>query len=465
MVSEDAAFVPPRVGRHWLRVAVCLLAALLLVACSRQEWDYKRVKRLQAQGKWAASVVLLDKAVKVRPEDAQAQYLLGLGYNRIGKGKDAIEPLRNAAADTRYLVSAGNLEATIHLRRDDPGAAFEAASRVLAEFPDDARALTQRARARAELGEQLEEGLRDVEQVLSREPNHRMAQIAKASLLIELDRFDSALAALLPTEDAWLAGEKSASNETMLKRWCEVRLGLATERAEKSQARRLFGYCLREYENDPQLRLAVFYYYKAIGDIGHVEPTLRAALDKKPTNLAVREGLARALRADGRPEEARELLLEGVRLSLGEDQFQAYWALVGHYEELGQYELAIDALEGAMELQADPRLPFRHVDLLVLDGQLERAMDVALGLEGQVYVDLGVGRVLLAEGKPREALERFEAGLSVWSENAGAHYYTGVAAEELGDDERAMLEYRESLRLDPEMSDAARGLARLLEQS
>jgi tetratricopeptide (TPR) repeat protein len=78
-----------------------------------------------------------------------------------------------------------------------------------------------------------------------------------------------------------------------------------------------------------------------------------------------------------------------------------------------------------------------------------------------VFRDLITGRILLAEGDPRGALESFEKGILLWPNSAAARFLAGQAAEQIGDFERAVSEYRESVRADASRTTAGLELAEL----
>src|SRR5262249_22084097 len=70
-------------------------------------------------------------------------------------------------------------------------------------------------------------------------------------------------------------------------------------------------------------------------------------------------------------------------------------------------------------------------------------------------------RVELGRGHPAAALKLFDDGMRVWPNNAVARYYAAIAAEQLGDFTRAIEEYRYSMRIDVNETDAYLRLARL----
>jgi tetratricopeptide (TPR) repeat protein len=77
--------------------------------------------------------------------------------------------------------------------------------------------------------------------------------------------------------------------------------------------------------------------------------------------------------------------------------------------------------------------------------------------------DLVLGRVALEQGRAAEALEHFAAALLLWPDNEVARYYAALGAERTGDFDRAIAEYRYSIRGDPMSTDARVRLARLYE--
>jgi tetratricopeptide (TPR) repeat protein len=72
-----------------------------------------------------------------------------------------------------------------------------------------------------------------------------------------------------------------------------------------------------------------------------------------------------------------------------------------------------------------------------------------------------LGRILLAQGDPAGALVYFEKGILLWPNNAAGRYLAGQAAERAGDFERALSEYRESVRANMGRTRAALDLAEL----
>jgi tetratricopeptide (TPR) repeat protein len=72
------------------------------------------------------------------------------------------------------------------------------------------------------------------------------------------------------------------------------------------------------------------------------------------------------------------------------------------------------------------------------------------------------GRVAQERGDPALALDHFDEALRVWPDNPLARYYAALAAEGLGDFERALEEYRYAIRISVGATDARTRAAKLL---
>ena len=107
---------------------------------------------------------------------------------------------------------------------------------------------------------------------------------------------------------------------------------------------------------------------------------------------------------------------------------------------------------------------FAYVDTLIQAERFEDARRELDTIELENMRELLEGRLLLATGDAEGALRAFESGIRLWPNNAGARFLAGQAAEQLGDFDRAIEEYREALRRRGEQgaTDAAFYLARIL---
>jgi tetratricopeptide (TPR) repeat protein len=193
---------------------------------------------------------------------------------------------------------------------------------------------------------------------------------------------------------------------------------------------------------------------------------LRSAHEAAPTNLRLIEVLANRLGNAGRGAEAEEILLAATRDGVNDQQ--AWLSLADYHERRDEAAKARDALAQGLRTmdEAQPSLLAAYVDLLIRADDLDSAEELIDRFSSEpVMMHLLRGRLLLARGRPAEALAEFEEGLLLWPDQGVARWLAAQAAEQLGDYDRALVEYREAVRNDPGNREAVASLLRLLEAS
>lgn len=169
---------------------------------------------------------------------------------------------------------------------------------------------------------------------------------------------------------------------------------------------------------------------------------------------------ARALAAQGMPEEARAMLEALVR-KLPRDSRP--WKVLGVvYADLGEYELAVTTLQRAIEL--DPESAASHNNLGFLLFGIGRCDEATPVLERATQLDPTNGRYrnnlafsLVCTGDAQRALKLFRST----GTEAEARYNLGLAYERLEKFPSAILQYQESLKASPEYAEAQAALDRL----
>jgi tetratricopeptide (TPR) repeat protein len=231
-------------------------------------------------------------------------------------------------------------------------------------------------------------------------------------------------------------------------------------RKDLAKAEALYEDCISRFPNDPFIVSQAMKFFDEVDKRERSTELIRGSVEAAPENLSLRATLANRLRNDGKREEAEKVLVEAAE-SFG--TAAAWNLLVNFYRTERDSQKALGALEKVMELTGggSDQLRFSHADVLVDLGELERAEEVAKSLNEPIYGKLISGRIQLAKGDAKGALESFEQGIRRWPNNAGARYLAGLAAYQLGDFERAISELRESARADMGGTEAAILLARL----
>jgi tetratricopeptide (TPR) repeat protein len=437
------------------RPLVGLLALALALACGGVESQLDEVRSLQAAGQYDPSIAPLRRLLAEHPDHPEANYRLGIALGQTGRPSLAVWPLQKAAESDEYAVQAGLLLASTLSGNGAHEESIRAATKVLALEPGSVIALHTRGQAYLTAG-QPDLALADAETLLGINPDDHRAALLRGSALIDLDRADEA-------EDifkqlAQKADESGNVNDAVRK--CAALATFYRSRKDTERASETYSSCIERYPTHPLLQQWVADFYVDIGKPDAAIEVWRGAVKATPEDLGLRGKLADLLYGQGRVEEAREVLTESVELF---DTPEAWRMLASFHRKNGDPKSAREALEQAMDRTRNVSAPMRFAlaDMLIEEGDYARAETIAESLEEPAYKHLLRGAIQLKQGDAKAALESFDAGLRLWPNNAGARYLAGRAAQELGDRERALAEYREAVRVGEEETDAALRLAEL----
>ena len=188
-------------------------------------------------------------------------------------------------------------------------------------------------------------------------------------------------------------------------------------------------------------------------------------VQQRPGRARPRNGLALALEAAGRSDEAESQLREALRVEPEFPESHVNLGLIllrqGHTAEArAQFEAA---------LRLDPQSMSARTNLgLVLsnDGQFaaaEEQLTRAVAMNPRVpgpYASLGI--VLAKRGQDDQAARRFQQALTLAPNDPDLHAYLGSAWSRMGRADDARQQFEQSLRLDPGQVAAHLGLGRLL---
>jgi tetratricopeptide (TPR) repeat protein len=452
-------------SRASIRLAPLLALLALLAAppvgCGPGD-RVEEVRELQSAGRFDESLPLLRALLDERRDDPEVQYLYGHALVQSGQISLAQFALRKAMDSREWLVPAGIELALANVLTDNAEGAIEAATRILEAEPDHLDGLLLRARALAMSRRHYEAALADVERALELDPGNVEGLTLRVVCLLGLDRVaeaETALAELEKTaEDADLEPADAARFSTM-------RATFAKEKGDPETAERLFDEALKAHPADFLVVKEALEFFDQQRRPERGVEILREALAELPTAGLFRRSLAERLRRQGDVAEAERVLREGTELENPTVAVESWVDLANHHHALGDYSAAADALERAVAIEGkqDPQLVFDYADALVMAERYDQALEVARGIQVRPHRELVEGRVALEQGRAAEALERFDAALRWWPDNEVARYYAALAAEGTGDFDRAIAEYRYSIRANPSATDARLRLARLHE--
>ncbi|TFG95190.1 MAG: tetratricopeptide repeat protein, partial [Myxococcales bacterium] len=445
----------------WLRRLAALLPLCALVAiataCGSPEDPLDKLRELQAAGRFAETVDPLRRLVDEDPARMEAQLLLGLALLRTGETGLAVWPLRRAAESPEHAVRAGILLARAQLDGRSADDAIRSIDRVLAIEPGELEALQLRVEAHLAAGSP-DKALEDIDRVFALEPENFSVLVPRVLALIATLRIDEAEAAL-ETAREQLEASSDAVDASVRARLCVARGLFAFEKGDAASADDQYAACLSEFPVDPLVVRETVAYYDRSERSEDATEILRSAAEASG-NSSLRMALAQRMGASGDAEAQQRLLRQAAE---EQPSPTAWFALADYYVRRDEFEPALDAFERALQTSADPplMLRFAYADTLVQAGRLEQALALAEQPDHEALRELIRGRVLLERGDARAALAAFEAGIRLWPNNASSRFLAGQAAERIGDFERAVVEYRESVRANAAQTKAGLALAEL----
>ncbi|HEY5657732.1 MAG TPA: tetratricopeptide repeat protein [Myxococcota bacterium] len=444
--------------RGWFFAAV---AALAMACGNNQEARIGEIRSLQEAGRLAETIEPLRELLEANPDDLELNHLYGVALLATDQPGLAAWPLRKAAQAPERAIEDGLLLTRALLRGGtNAEEATAAAKRVVELAPHRIDAMRLLIEAHL-AGMQNEEALLDVERLLALEPGDVEALISRLMALLNLNRVDEAEQALAAVR---AAVEDLGDDNEWLPRLCGATATFTLEKGDAEAAEALWNDCLEKFPADEIVVNGGVEFFDGRRDWQRVIEILRRAHEMVPAHLPFTEALATWLGASGQAEEAERLLRTATQ-SEGNAP-QAWVALANYHEQRDEVAKARDALEKGLSLMVEPptTLVASYVDLLIRAGDYDKAEQIIAAFEGEsVIVYLLRGRLLLARGNPAEALASFEEGLRLWPGNSVARRLAAQAAEQLGDYDRALLEYVEAVRADHGNREAVFDLVRLLE--
>ncbi len=439
--------------------ALCALA-VAISACGAPDDPLAAVRELHANNQYAASLAPLRALLDENPDQPAVSLLLGKALMKTGDSSSAIWPLRRALESPDHVVEAGLLLGRAELSSRTPRDVVNAVEHVLRVEPDNVEALVIRAQGYLK-GNRHEEALADLARVVEIDPGNLSVLVPRVLALIELKRIDEAEQALSTAQEI-LAATDREMGPSVQSRLCVANALFAFEKGDLEHASELYEECLETYPTDRLVIGQSVAYYDRLKDPERATETLRQAFERTGDTY-FRVALARRMGRLEDWEEQEQLLRQEA-----EEQStpQAWFALADFYVFRDEFDAGAAAFEKAVAAEADPApmIRFAYVDTLIQAERFEDARRELETIEQENMRDLLEGRLLLATGDPQGALRAFESGIRLWPNNAGARFLAGQAAEQIGDFDRAIEEYREALRHRHQQrtTEAAFYLARIL---
>jgi tetratricopeptide (TPR) repeat protein len=440
---------------------VLLFFVVGLAACEPVD-PLAEFRRQQDAGNFAETVAPLRDFLSDQPDDPEANFLYGRALSMTKGSNLAMWSLRKAMKDPDWLVKAGMQLAFMALLTNDFNETIRLTTKVLEVEPDHVRALLMRANAYAHWKNAPKLALADARRVLEIDPETVEAYEPLILALLSLQRIEEAETVLA---EAGAKVREQGTTDAVLAWHCATTNIFQFELGEIEIAREGWEQCLAAHPANMDVALSAIEFYDSQGETEKALETLRRAVDQAPSSRELRVHLANRLILYGESAAAESVLREAAHSAAAETAASAWMDIARLRQQLGDFSGASEAWDRAVEIatktgKPNGQLLFQQADAYVLAGRLDRALEAAEDLPVPVYAHLIRARVAQNRAQPRLALDEFDAALRLWPDNPWARYYAAVAAEELGDFDRAIEEYRYSVRISPEATDArTRGAA------
>jgi tetratricopeptide (TPR) repeat protein len=409
-----------------LRISlICSLLAtiaMLLTGCSRdpnvrKQKYFESGTRYFDRGKYREASIQYSNALQVDPRFAQAHYQLGETY----------------------------------LKLHDWNRAFQELSRSVELAPDNYP-------AQADLANLListrnwKQAQPYLDVLRSKQPNNPQTFEAWANFYAAQDNLASAMQEM----QKGIAADPSRSESYLNLALLQLRSNLPT------QAEVNFKKAADLGPKATNAQLALGGFYQSQNRFGEAEQQFKHAIEVEPKDPAPRAALVRLMMTEGKKAEIENFLRQ-TKNDLADDS--------EGYRMLGDFYFAGGDLDKATEeygslYNAHPRdmqVKKNYVQLLILKNRLDEAgklnAEILKANPRDVEALVYHGQIQLRHGDANGAADSLQSALKNDPDNAVAHYHLGIAFDQQHNEARAESEWREAVRLRPDLTDAQRALA------
>jgi tetratricopeptide (TPR) repeat protein len=209
-------------------------------------------------------------------------------------------------------------------------------------------------------------------------------------------------------------------------------------------------------------------FYRGERRWSEAEAAYRKAIELEPNSPQPRVSLAQLFLAQGQEGKAEQVVRE-AKTALGSTS-EGYRMLGDFYFNLGETDKALAEYASLyQEHPKDQRVEDNYAQLLILRDRIDEASKI----NEQTLEDnpndsaalINQAQILGRQGRSNDAIPVLQKVLKDEPQNATAHYYLGVAYSQVGNAGQAEGEWREAVRLHPNMTIAQEALANLAKRT
>ena len=409
----------------------CAVIAVMFTSCSRdpnvrKQKYFDSGEKYFAAGKYREAAIQYSNAVQIDPRFAQAHSQLAQAYLKLGDTNRAFQELNRAVElapeDYRARTDIANLLVTVRNPDGSPRPDTLKQAKIHLDFlreklpnaPETHEAWANYYAAQNNISTAMQE----MNQAIQLDPNRSESYLLMALLELRSNQPDKAEADFKKATDA----DPKAMNA----------------------------------------QLALGGFYQSHNRLPEAERQFKHAIDVDPKNPAPRAALVRLLLQEGK-KDATESFLRQTKKDLS-DNPEGYRMLGDFYFATGDLDKATSEYSSLHnDHPKDLQVKKNYIQLLILKNRLEEATKLnneilktnARDVEGLVFK----AQVQLRQNDANGAVESLQTALRNDPDNAVAHYQLGTAFAQQHNDNRAEAEWREAVRLRPDLTDAQRSLA------
>jgi tetratricopeptide (TPR) repeat protein len=408
-----------------LRLIFCLIViSVLLSACShdpnaRKQKHFQSGQHYFEKGKYEEAAIEFLNATKIDPDYADAHYQLAQSCLKMQQWSRAHQEFAR----------------TVELQPDNYQAHIYMADLLIA-------------------GHSFQEAQEQTDFLLQKRPNDPQVHVTVSNLLAGQGNFSGAVQEM----------QKATALDPG--RW-ESYLNLALLQIRNNQLDEAETNIKRAVELNPKAtdaQLLLGTYYQSRNRFSEAEQHFRNAIAIDLRNPDSRAVLARLYLIEGKKADAEEFLKQ-VKHDFS-DNALGYRMLGDFYFTTGDLEKAtVEYRTLYREHPKDIQVEKNYVQLLILKDRFDEARELDDEILSSDPNDNEAlvcrSQIQIHDGHAKDAADTLQAVIKNDPENGLAHYRLGVAFEKWGDLDRAESEWKNALRLRPDLVEALEALARL----
>ena len=391
----------------------------------------------------------------------QKYFESGEKYFAEGKYREAEIQYRNAiVVDSRFAQAHYQLGQT-YLKLGDTARAFPELSRTVELAPDNYRARTDMANLLVTVRnpdgtpvpDTLKQARTQLDVLRDKQPNAPETHEAWANYYAAQNNISEATKEM---QQAVAADPKRSESYLLL-----ALLQLRADQPDQAEAN-----FKKATEVDPKAmnaQLAMGGFYQSHNRLPEAEQQFKHAIGVDPKSPAPRAALARLLMQEGKKDET-ESFLRQTKKDLS-DNPEGYRMLGDFYATWSIDKAATEYASLYNEHPKDIQVKKNYIQLLILKNQVDEAgkLDDEILKANAHDVDALVfkAQVQLRKNDAGGAVDSLQSALRNDPDNAAAHYQLGNAFAQQHNESRAESEWREAVRIRPDLTDAQRSLAAL----